>query len=735
MGKTKIDRRHFIKITSLSASGLVIGFLLPGLPANASINFPDCEFFQPNAYLKIDKKGMVTVLVAKQESGQGVDTSLPMIVAEELDVDFNNVKTEIAPYGTLKAGEHDTGGSQSVLAMYDILRKAGAIAKAMIMTAAANQWKIKTASCSADNGEVVNTINMKKMSYGDLVCGAAKLPVPTEVILKNPKDFKLIGKAEKRSNLKDIVTGKTKYGLDLKIDGMVYAVTERCPVLDGTLVSVDDSAAKKVPGVLKVVSYTATGAPMHVRAGVAVIATNIWAAMKARKLLNITWNEGTRNNQSTEDLFKTFAAKANEKPQFEVFKKGDVTKLSGKNEITATYSEPFLAHATMEPMNFIAAVNGENCELWGGLQLPDWAVDTIAKDCGIKKENIKLNLELIGGAFGRRLHFDFAIEAVKIAQQFDKPVKLVWERTDDTEFSPYRPANYHLLKANIDNGKVAAWQHHVLGTPVAYMTEGPDSKQAPEMDGADSGFCYNVPNIYMGYTGVDFNINRGWLRSVDICVNTFPVESFIDEIAAQQNKDALEFRLSMLEGRSDFKTGDGPGTLTQSPARVAGVLKMVADKIGWKESRRQNHFIGLATHSFIFGKSYAAHAIEIELLAPKKFRIVRVIAAIDCGIVINPDGVLNQMQGGLAFALTQALKGEITISNSRVLQDGFFSYELLTYNEMPPVEIYIIDSREDPGGVGEVGLPTVAPALCNALAAAGYRPRALPIRNEGFTWV
>jgi isoquinoline 1-oxidoreductase beta subunit len=659
-----------------------------------------------------------------------------MIVAEELDVDYKDVSSAIAPYGTLKEGEHDTGGSQSVLGMYSSLRNAGAIAKAMLITAAAKVWNIKESSCAADNGEVVNTITMKRIKYGELVCQAAALPVPKEVTLKNPKDFKVIGKSEKRSNLKDVLTGKAKYGLDLKVEGMVYAIAERCPVLDGTLVSVDDSAAKKIPGVLKVISYKGTGAPMHVRAGVAIVATNIWSAMKARKLLNITWDEGKKNNESTDELFKTFEARSKINPAIGVFIKGGDLKYEGKNEITAAYAEPFLAHATMEPVNFIASVKEETCELWGGLQLPDWTVNTVAKECNIKKENIKVNLALMGGAFGRRLHFDFAIEAVKIAQQFDKPVKLVWERTDDIRFQPYRPANYHLLKANTDeHGKLVAWQHHVLGTSVSLMTEGPDTKNAPEMDGADTGFCYDVPQVHTGYTAVDFNINRGWLRAVDICVNTFPVESFIDEIAQKLKKDPLEFRLSMLENRPDFKTGDGPGSLNQSPARVAGVLKMVADKIGWKEKRKPNHFIGLATHSFIFAKSYAAHAIEIELIAPKKFRITRVVAAIDCGIVINPDGLLNQMEGGLAFGLTQALKGEITVSNSRVVQDGFFSYELLRYDEMPPVEIYVADSKEEPGGVGEVGLPTVAPALCNALAAAGYRPRTLPIRNEGFSWV
>ncbi|MEI8058616.1 MAG: molybdopterin cofactor-binding domain-containing protein [Ferruginibacter sp.] len=735
MQQVKINRRHFLKIGSLSSTSLVIGFLVPGLPALA-LPDDDCEFFQPNAYLKIDKKGKVTVFVAKQEMGQGVDTAFPMIVAEELDVDIRDVQAAIAPYGSMKEGEHDTGGSQSVLEQYNKLRNAGGIAKAMLISAAAKVWKINPSSCAADNGEVVNTITMKRIKYGELVCLAAKLPIPTTIILKSPKDFKIIGKSEKRSGLTNILTGKTKYGLDLKIEGMVYAVAARCPVLDGKLISFDDAAAKKIPGVLKVVSYKGTGAPMHVREGVAVIATNTWAAIKACNLLNITWDEGKNNLESTAQLFKTFATKAIEKPQFITYNKGDIKTYTGKNEITASYSAPFLAHATLEPVNFIASVKNEGCELWGGLQLPDWTVNTISKDCGIKKENIKVNLALMGGAFGRRLHFEFAIEAVRIAQQFDKPVKLLWQRTDDTKYSPFRPANYHLLKASTDSsGKLMAWQHHVLGTPVAYKTEGPDTKNAPEMDGADNTFCYDIPNVSTGYTGIDFNINIGWLRSVDICVNTFPIESFIDEIAKKVNKDPLSYRLSLLENRADFKTGEGPGAMTQSPKRIAAVLKMAADKIGWSSPRKANHYIGLATHSFIFAKSYAAHAIEIEMLGPKKFRIIKVVAAIDCGLVINPDGLMNQMQGGLAFALTQTLKGEITISNSRVLQDGFFSYELLRYDEMPPVEIYMIESTEEPGGVGEVGLPTVAPALCNALAAAGERPRNLPIRNEGFSWV
>lgn len=717
----------------------MLGFLLPGIKAFAQTNKEPCEFFKPNAFLKIDTKGNIIIYVARQEMGQGVNTSLPMIVADEMDADWRKVKTEIAPFGSLPEGAHDTGGSQSVLTDFTSLRKAGAVAKAMLIAAAAKLWNIPTDKCAADAGEVVNTVNMQRIAFGDLVCEAAKLEVPKEVTLKNPKDFKLIGKEQRKSNLKDILTGKTKYGIDLKIPGMLYASVERCPVLGGKLVSVDDSEAMKLPGVVKVVSYKGTGAPMHVRDGVAVVAKNIWTAMKARKLLKIKWDEGTKNKQNTTALYQQMVARSQQKPTIEKFKKGDVSKFTAApaNSITAVYKAPFLAHATMEPVNFIASVKDGVCEVWGGLQLPDWTVNELVKQCGLKKENIKVNLALMGGGFGRRLHFEFAIEAVKIAQQLDAPVKMINDRTDDIRFDNFRPANVHRLQAVWDaKGTLQTWYHHVLSTSIAVMTDGPDTKNMTEnLGGADSDFYYNVPNVTTGYSHVDFNINRGWLRSVEICMNSFPIECFIDEVARKLKKDPLAYRLSLLDGRPMFLTGEGPGGMKQYPQRIADVLKLAAEKIGYNQPRKKNHYIGVATHSFIFAKAYAAHAIEIEMLAPKKFRIVKVVGAIDCGIVVNPDGLRNQMEGGVAFALQQALKGEITVLNSRVVQDGFNGFELLRYSEMPPVEIYTIASEEEPGGVGEVGLPTVAPALCNALAAAGARPRTLPIRNEGFEWV
>ncbi|MBK8194690.1 MAG: xanthine dehydrogenase family protein molybdopterin-binding subunit [Lewinellaceae bacterium] len=731
MRKTAIDRRHFIKISALGSGSLVLGFVLPGFGRNSE-NMP-CDHFQPNAFIRIDKTGQVTIFVARQEMGQGVNTSLPMIVAEELEVDFQTVRQEIAPFGSLPEGAHDTGGSQSVTGSYAELRKAGAVAKTMLVAAAAKKWGVDPNLCKAENGVVTHVTTGNSIGYGDLVCDAAELPVPTEVTLKNVKDFKIVGKGQRKKNLKDIITGQATYGMDLKVPGMLYAVVERSPVLGGTVENIDAEEALAVPGVVRVVSYNGTGKPMHARAGVAVLATNIWAAIKGRRLLNIKWNEGEKNKDSTAELFRTFAELAKKPPQKTVHTAGDVNAVNASkaNTLNAEYAAPFLAHAMMEPLNYIAAVKGDQCELWGGLQLPHWTVETIAKECGILKNNIRVNLALMGGAFGRRLMCDFALETVKIAQQVDKPVKVIWDRTDDIRFDNYRPANYHRLEAKWDEkGILQSWEHHVLSTPISWMTDGPGTDTAENLGGAEKDFWYAVPNVKTAYTPVDFNLHRGWLRGVEPVQNVFAVECFIDEVAQKLKKDPLQYRLGLLEGRESFKAY---WDKIVEPQRLAGVLKLAAEKIGWDQPRKKNHFMGIAGHMF-FCDSYAAHAIEIERLGPKKFRLVRIIAAIDCGLVINPDGLKNQMEGGTVFGLGQALKNEITVENSRVVQDGFFNYELARFSDVPDIEIHTVKSDAPPGGVGEVGVATVSPALCNALAAAGNRPRTLPIKNEGFTW-
>lgn len=740
MKKIHIDRRQFVKLTTLGGGGFALGVLLPGFP---KIRIPDgpndpvpCEHFQPGAYIRIDKTGQVTIFVAKQESGQGVITSLSMIVAEELEVDFQKVKEELAPYGSLAPELHDTGGSQSVTGSWDELRKAGAVAKAMLISAAAKKWGVGEGLLKAENGMVVHAVTGQSISYGELACDAAGLPVPTEVTLKNVKDFKVVGKEQRKKSLRDILTGQAKYGMDLVLPGMLYAVVERCPVLGGSLVSVDDTEARAVPGVVKVVTYTGTGVPMHARPGVAVVATNTWAAMKARRLLKIQWDEGPRNKDNTAALFKDFAAKAAGTPAKTVHTVGNTEGVATPktNVLTATYAAPFLAHAAIEPPNFIAEVKGNQCELWGGLQLPKWTVDTVAKDCGIPAGNIKVNLTLMGGAFGRRLLCEFAIEAVKIAQQTEHPVKVIWDRTDDIRNGCYRPANFHRLQAKWDaKGNVMTWDHHVLNTPVEWSIADPEPGKIPaeNVGGADKDFWYNIPNIKTSYTPVDFNIQRGWLRGVEPVQNVFAVECFIDEIARKLKKDPLQYRLSLLEGRQPFQA---MWDKTVEPDRLAGVLKLAAEKIGWTKPRKKNHFVGIAGHMF-FCDSYAAHTIEIELLGPKKFRMVKIISTIDCGLVINPDGLKNQMEGGTVFGLGQALKNEITVENSRVMQDGFNTYELARFGDVPDLEVHVVPSDAKPGGAGEVGVATVSPALCNALAAAGYRPRSLPIRNEGFRWV
>jgi isoquinoline 1-oxidoreductase beta subunit len=737
-----INRRNFLKVSSLTGGGLLLGFLLPGKGIAGPLT-GEAPVLKPNAFLRIDTNGKVTVFVARQEIGQGIHTSLAMIVAEELEADWHTINIEIMPYSINPvpdykpeggAGLYDTGGSQSVFTDFAELRKVGATAKTLLITAAANKWKVKPEQCYAENGFIINKVTGAKLSFGSLVTDASALPMPKDVALKQQKDFKVIGKPLSKYKLKDVLTGKTMYGIDVKVPGMVYACVERCPVLDGKLVSVDDSACKQVTGFIKTVTFEGTGMPMHLHAGVAVVATTTWGAMKARKLLKITWDEGTDNKQNTEDLFKTFAAKANNKPLKDVYKKGDITH-TGPNSHEAEYAEPFLAHGTMEPMNFTAHVKPGFSELWGGLQMADWAVQGVAAELGIKPEQVKANLTLSGGGFGRRLYYDFALEAVRIAKQLDSPVKVVWDRTDDVRNDAYRPANYHSMKATWDaDGKLQTWQHHKLETSIEVMLEGPDTKSPPTMlGGGTSDFWYDVPNIYTGYSHVDFNLARGWVRAVEICENAYPIESFVDEIAHKLGKDPLQYRLGMLEGRGAFTTDDSH--LHQDPARTANVLKIAAEKIGYHLPRKPKHFIGVATHYFSFAEAYAAHAVEIELTGPKKFKIVKITAVADCGTIINTDNTRNQIEGGTVFALSQALMSEITITNSRVDQDGFFTYQVLRINDMPPIDVTLVPSTERPGGVGELALPTLAPALCNAIfAASGERVRRLPVSKDGWEW-
>lgn len=737
MSQLKIDRRNFVKWTAGGTGALVLGIAWPGSAAAAAWA-GDCEHFQPNAFLRIDTSGKVTLFYGKQESGQGVNTSLPMIVAEELDVDFDQIQVEAAPYGTLPAGAHDTGGSQSVTGTFDELRKAGAIARAMLISAAAKKWNCEAALCKTDRGRVLQQVTNQYLEYKDLVCDAALLPVPETITLKQVTEFKVIGKDQRKRNQREILTGKIKYGMDLVLPGMVYAAVERCPVFGGKLVQFDDTQAIQVPGVVKIVVVKGSGAPMHARMGVAVVATNSWAALKARELLKITWDEGEAATADTDALFKKFATRALQKPASVVYTKGqpDSVKVPPTQELTADYTAPFLAHAAMEPINFIAKADKDHCELWGGLQLPDWAVSAVAKDCGIPQRNIKLNLQLMGGAFGRRLLCDFAIEAVQIAQQLDVPVKLVWDRNDDIRFDQYRPANHHRMKAAWDaSGKLLRWEHHVLTTPIGTSLNGPDAKNIEEnLGGAGADFWYEVPHVRTAYSPVEFPLPRGWVRGVEPVVNVFALECFIDEVARKLKKDPLDYRLSLLENRPPFDAKFSENWSKKvDPSRMAAVLKLAGEKIGWKQKRKPNHFVGIAAHLF-FCDSYAAHAIEIEMLAPKKFRLVKIVCTIDCGLVVNPDGLLNQMEGGTVFGLGQALRNEITVKNGRVEQEGFFGYELARFSDIPPLEVHIIPSQENPGGAGEVGVATVAPALCNALAAAGARPRRLPLKKEGYTW-
>jgi len=731
---TRIARREFITMATFAGGGLVLGFMAGCRNDSHKVAGEKQAGFQPNAYLKIDPSGQVTLYIVRQEMGQGVNTALPMLIAEELDVRFEDIEVALAPFGTAAPLEYQTGGSQSVLTDHMNLRKAGAVARYLLIAAAARQWGVNHEKCVTREGKVVHPSGSPALGYGDLAIAAAKIPVPKVVPLKRREAFRLVGRATPRTNLKKILTGQMTYGIDVTVPGMVYAVVERCPVLGGTLKTFDDQACKSVPGFIGTVAFEGSGKPMHVHAGVAVLARDTWSALQARSVFKATWEDGDRAADSTDELFSKFEERSKTGPAIAVFKKGDADHALCSARLESVYSAPLLAHGAMEPINIIASVKDGRVALWCGSQDPDTAIQGIADELGYKRDHITMHLQFMGGAFGRRLYHDYVLEAVKIAAKAGAPVKVVWDRTDDVRNDAFRPANYHRMQAGWDaSGKLQMWQHHVLGTPVSLMREGAGASDEAEIEGgASSNLWYDVPNVFNGYTGVDINVNRGWVRAVDVCQNVFPVECFIDEIAVRQKKDPVQFRLSLLDGRparEDKTTG-----FRQEPQRIADVLKLAADRSGYHQPREKDHFIGVAAHHFTFANSYAAHAIEIEMMAPRKFRIVKIVAAVDCGMVVNPDGMVNQIEGGTVFALSQALMSEITVKNSRVEQDGFFTFQVLRMNEMPPVEVYSITSDASPGGIGEIGLPTVAPALCNALAAAGYRPRRLPIRKEGFEW-
>jgi isoquinoline 1-oxidoreductase subunit beta len=672
--------------------------------------------------------------------GQGVRTNLPMIVAEELCCDWTKVKVVQADLDA-KYGEQLTGGSLSTRTSYTNLRKAGAAAREMLVSAAADEWQVERAQCRAENSTVLHPATKRSLTYGQLTARASTIPLPADPPLKNSADFKLIGKATRRTDTPQKVTGSATFGLDVRVPGMLFASVERSPVYGGSPRSFNADEVKSAPRVRAVFELKSAhlthqfgetsgpGSRNYSCAGVAVVADSTWAALQARKLLKVEWNEPPAASETTASLHEKMHALASA-PGAVIRSDGDFEKAQAgaEKKIEAVYEVPFLAHATMEPSNCTAHVRGDSCELWAPTQIPGAAAASVASALGIPRENIKVHVTFIGGGFGRRLIQDYAVEAALISRDAGAPVQVVWSREDDIRHDFYRPAACHILQAGLDaRGQLISWRHRGSSPSIEtfYNGTGISPSAAAQVDSLDFPALF-VPNFRLEFSVAESGMPLGYWRSVDSSGNQFALSSFFDEAAHAAGRDPLEFLLAAFGPARKIPLRNNE---TFDVGRRRAVVELAAEKSGWRKPLAPGRGRGIAA-SFGWG-SYVGHVAEVTCDAKTgAVRVDRMVCAIDCGTAINPLGVKAQMEGAINFGLAQTLKSAITVDAGRVQQSNFHDYEVLRMSEAPPiVEVYIVPSTEPPGGCGEPGVPSVAPAVGNAVfAATGKRLRRLPIR-------
>jgi isoquinoline 1-oxidoreductase beta subunit len=703
MKAAKLHRRDFFKVSTAAAGGLLVGFYLPGKGALAAVN--DAKSL--NAFVHIGTDDLVTFIIHKPENGQGTTTSLAQLLAEELEVDWKKIRWEYAPIAQVYAsgGLQGTVGSQAIRSTYNPLRQAGAVAREMLIQAAAQQWGVEKSQCRAENSTVINTVSNARLSYGSLSDAASKLtpPVANTLQLKPVADYKIVGKPTKRLDTPAKITGKAEFALDVVRPGMLYAVVARCPVVGGSVASFDPTAAKAVPGVKHVV---------QIPEGIAVVADNTWSAMEGRKALVVQWNEGENASLSTASIRETLA-NAIAAPGNVATRRGEgeAALAAAAKQIEAVYEAPYLAHAPMEPFTCVADVKADSCEVWVGSQLPSIANNNAVQASGLPASKINLHTLYMGGGFGSRGGGAFVTEAVGISKAIGVPVKLTYTREDDLATDRFRPASYMRFKAGLDaSGSLTTWTARVSCSSFAGMQNGIDREGVAGINDT----LYNIPNVQVEYREPGIKIPTNYWRSVGHSQNTFFTESFIDELAIAAGKDPVEFRRELLANQP----------------RLLGALNLAAEKAGWGKTLPAGRAMGVAAVN-CFG-SFNAQIAEVSIIQGK-VRVHRVVSAVDCGIAVNPAGVEQQMQSAIVYGLSAALRGNITFEKGRVQQTNFHQYEPLRIDEMPVVETYIVPSTSNPGGMGEVGTPAIAPAVANAIfKATGKRIRKMPFSLETF---
>jgi CO/xanthine dehydrogenase Mo-binding subunit len=716
---TELSRREFVK-TGVIASGLVLAIQVPAL-ARSGLNAVAraTATLSPSAFLQITPAGDVILWLTKSEMGQGVRTSLPMIVAEELEVPLASIRVEQASADP-KFGDQLTAGSSSVSGMWEPLRTAAAQAREMLVGAASRTWGVPAAECVADGGVVLHAGSGRRSGYGELVAVAAALKVPDKPRLKDPATFRLLGRSTRQLDGATKVDGSARYGIDVRLPGMLFACVARCPVFGRELTGHDAARARAVPGVTDVVPLESGTLLMdgfwkyQLPGAVAVLAENSWAAIQGCKALDCRWDEGSGlDSAQLSRMFRDRAAQSGTLGRND----GDAPAALERaaKVLEATYEVPFHAHATMEPMNCTAHVRAGACDIYAPTQYPTGVQQLAERLTGLPAEAVTVHTTLMGGGFGRRSEMHWVIDAIRTSKVVGRPVQVIWTRENDLQHDNYRPASYHVLRAGLTPaGKLIAWTHRVvapsvIGWHAPAIMSSPDQPAGEALDGA-AELPYAIPNIRVDYCPVNTPVPVGWWRSVYASQNCFANETFLDEVARSAGRDPLELRRTLL--------ADSP--------RFLKVLELAAEKAGWGTALPPGRSRGIAIHHF-FSDTIVAEVAEVSVES-NGVRVHRVVCAVDCGMAINPHAVVAQMEGGIVYGLSAALNGAITLEGGRVKQSNFHDYPVLRMSAMPRVDVHIVESTETPKGAGEPAVPPIAPAVANAVAAATGRPvRALPI--------
>jgi len=711
-----LSRRQLLVASAAAGGGLLLAWHLDALPrALAATAQGTRPAFAPNAFVRIGSDGRVTLIMCQVEMGQGTYTSMPMLLAEELEVGLDQVHLEHAPpddklYGLPGFGIQVTGASTSVRLLYEPLRRAGATARTMLVAAAAQTWKVDAASCRARKGVVTHTPTGRTLSYGVLAGKAAKQPVPAGVALKDPKEFELIGTPARRLDTPAKVNGKTQYGIDVRLPGMKIATVAASPVLGGKVASVDDGKAKAIKGVRQIV---------RLDDAVAVVADDMWAAQQGLAALEIRWDDGPNGRIDTAHVVEGLAA-ASRTSGVVARNEGDApAALAGApNRIESVYEAPFLAHAALEPMNCTVHVRADGCEVWTGSQILPRVREGAARVTGLPLEKVIVHNHYLGGGFGRRLEVDNVPQAVRIAQQVEGPVKVIWTREEDIRHDVYRPYYYDRISAALNaQGRPVAWMHRIVGPSIFARWAPPVFKDGIDEDAVDSAvqLLYDIPAIRVEYVRHEEPVvNTGFWRGVGNTHNNFVIESFMDELAAAAKQDPVSYRRALL--------GKSP--------RARAVLDVAAEASGWGKPVPEGRGRGVSVLYCSWG-SYLAAVAEVSVSPGGEVRVHRVVCAVDCGTVVNPDTVKAQIEGGIIFGISGALWGEVTLKNGRVEQSNFHDVRALRINEAPSIEVHLVRNLEAPGGIGEPGTAVTGAALANAVfAATGKRIRKLPLENQ-----